>query len=445
MYKTILLVLITCLTLDSASAQLSSRTTELTISSKILGDERKLKIHLPKNYSEEKSYPVIYTTDGGFDNYEIAQGYIDILSIPSADVLPPSILVGIIHNDRSNELRAFGSYKGRQFIQHIEQELVPFIDSTYSTSGFNTMIGHSDGAEFNHYLMTSKNNSFRGFVSMSTAFNEDMKPAIAQFYANYAGDHIYHFIANGTRDIAPRKAAGNSIDSLYQLTSNKNISFKKQTFKADHQSLTSVSLLVGLQFIFQDYRNLENYTSIIDFRENYMNTINDNYGIDLEYNFADLDQFLIDIIARKDVDEYHYWVEFVNENNLVYGGKMDYVSMAWNYFDMELYGKTIEFMNKAIEEFDAINPIAFYNLLARASSEAYINENRTSEAVTFLERSRAVLPERYYLNMSYRIANFSLTNGVDTQKGRDALEYCKIHFKKNRLFSMDDLRALEQK
>ena len=118
--------------------------------------------------------------------------------------------------------------------------------------------------------------------------------------------------------------------------------------------------------------------------------------------------------------------------------------MAWNYFDMELYAQTITLMNKAIEEFNTINPTIFYNLLPTAQ-EAYVIENRTSEVVSFLERSRAVLPKPYYLYMSYRIANFSLTNGVAIQKGKEALAYCKTHFKKNRLFSMEDLRALEQK
>ena len=43
----------------------------------------------------------------------------------------------------------------------------------------------------------------------------------------------------------------------------------------------------------------------------------------------------------------------------MFGGKMEPVNMAWNNPDLGLYTKTKEFMNKAIEEFDLINPIVF--------------------------------------------------------------------------------------
>jgi len=446
MYKTIFLILITFLAINSVKAQSSSRTNEIKISSKILNEVRTIKIHLPEGYSEEKVYPVIYATDGSFDIFDIAKGYIDILTMPSTNVIPPPILVGIVHKNRSNELRAFGNWDGKQFIQFIEKELVPYVDSTYSTSSFNTMIGHSDGAEFNHYLMTSKGNPFRGFISLSPAFNEDMKPEIAQYYTTYDKAKLYQFVANASRDIASRIAAGNSIDSLYQATANKNISFKNQTYKADHESLMAIALLDGLQFIFQDYRNRESYSSIVDYGENYLQTLKNRYGIDAEYKLYDIDQFLTDIIERKDIEEYQYCINLINENNLVFGQKMDPVNMAWHYSDMEFYSKTIESMNKAIEEFDSPNiyPNVFY-LHVNTAQNAYIKEGRTSEVVSFLERCRAVLPERYYLRMSYRIAHFSLNNNVDTRSGREALDYCKKNFKENKLFSMDDLTILEQK
>lgn len=47
------------------------------------------------------------------------------------------------------------------------KEVIPYINSKYSTSNFKAIYGHSNGAEYNHYLMFEKDNPFDAFINIS--------------------------------------------------------------------------------------------------------------------------------------------------------------------------------------------------------------------------------------------------------------------------------------
>ena len=74
------------------------------INSKFMGSKHMIKIDLPDNYSPKKKYPVIYITDGGTDNFDVARGNILALSLSSYQIIPESILVGVVHKNRNEEL-----------------------------------------------------------------------------------------------------------------------------------------------------------------------------------------------------------------------------------------------------------------------------------------------------------------------------------------------------
>ena len=134
------------------------------INSKLFGDKRMLNIYVPENYSPDKKYPVIYLTDGSGTNFPAVKGYVSAFSQPNFKLIPQSIVVGVVHKSRNEELYNQGN--GKYFTEYLLNEVVSYIDSTYNTSGFNVMIGHSNGAEFNHTLLVKEDNPFRGFISL---------------------------------------------------------------------------------------------------------------------------------------------------------------------------------------------------------------------------------------------------------------------------------------
>lgn len=434
------MAILACMCVHSILGQSDNAT---IIESKLLGEERKIKVHLPQDYDEDELYPVIYMTDGETKNFDIARNYVDMLSLPDYDVIPRCILVGITQEDRFSELDPYRGPSGRNFRKFIFQELVPYIDSMYAASGFNVIIGHSDGAEFNQHILLEQSNPFRGFISISTNFNADVRDELSEFFDNYNKDLIYYFLANGKRDAYMRVDAGNEFDSIYKTSPNPRIKFKKESYNAGHRGLVPISLVDGLTHVFSDYNNLALYPTIKEYKENYLADLMKNYGIQGSYSFYDIDIYVTDILDNKKVKEFEYAVNLINENNLFLGRQLDPVNLGNSYFSMDMYPKTIEYFNKAIEDIENVGASFFYQNMHRAIS-AYEAEDRLADAIAFYEKSRKHLPEKYTLYINYRLAKFAIENKVEEPKGRKALEYCKANYRENKLFSMDDLVALEK-
>ena len=266
-YKYLIITLLLFYSVNNQSQKLEELK---TIYSKVLNEKRDIKVLLPNNYSIENKYPVIYITDANY-NFEIAFNY--LTQLIKSNSIPKTILVGIPQKNRGNELDVFWSEHGIKFKNFVFTEVITFIDKKYSTSGFNTIVGHSDGAEFNHLLMIEKNNPFRGFINVSENLNNDVSNEISKFFKTYTGDRLYYFIASAKYDSPDRITAGKIIDKKYSESKNTNILFQNKLYRADHQNVLSKSLIDGILFIFQDYRNLDSYKNFKDYTENYKNNI----------------------------------------------------------------------------------------------------------------------------------------------------------------------------
>ncbi|MEO8413976.1 MAG: alpha/beta hydrolase-fold protein, partial [Ginsengibacter sp.] len=114
----------------------------ITINSKILKEMRTAWVYNPGNKNESKTYPVIYVLDGEshFRSVVAMVGYLS-----DANVIPPMIVVGILHLNRMKDLtptiedtigdsRGENSGGGENFISFIKNELFPDIESKYSTA-----------------------------------------------------------------------------------------------------------------------------------------------------------------------------------------------------------------------------------------------------------------------------------------------------------------------
>ena len=409
------------------------------LKSKYYPDEEKvLKVFLPKNYNNNNKYPVVYITDAGTPNFEVALSYINQLM--ENNVIPKIILIGIEQNNRSSELDIFWGENGKKFKNYLFEEIIPYINSNYSTSDFNTIIGHSDGAEYNHLLMLEKNNPFRGFINMSTNLNNDVSNEIEEFFKKTNKKIFYYFISNGKYDSEDRILAGNKIDSLYKVTRNESIKFLKKDYRADHQNLVPNSMLDGISFIFQDYRNLDKYSSFKEYSQNYQSEINQLYGFTPILEENDIGFYFGKILDEKNIEDYEYLINFINENNISF--VINSLDRANHYFYMKQYPQAIKFWNKTINEFENINPRVFYFNFSKAV-DAYLVEKDPKGAIDFLEKSKKLLPE-YNLEFDYFIAKTSIENSVEVKKGKNALKNCNSNYKENRYFNRMNLKNLKK-
>jgi predicted alpha/beta superfamily hydrolase len=158
----------------------NGNTVQTTLHSTILDEDRRLIIHLPRNYTQDttRKYPVMYVLDGTSQDDHTA----DKLGVFSdAGLVPAAIVVGL-PNTRGNrerdqtppfmrrnvddETSPYGA--GDKFLSFIEKELIPFIDGNYRTSGERTLTGNSRGGLLVLYSLIEKPVLFQARFCYST-------------------------------------------------------------------------------------------------------------------------------------------------------------------------------------------------------------------------------------------------------------------------------------
>jgi len=142
---------------------LKGKMIKLDFDSKIFKSKRKVHVYLPPNYNTHENYPTVYFHDGSFFvNEANIQIILDNL-IGQQKIRP---LIAIFDNPviRGKEYR-----NGVDFRNYLKDELIPYVDKTYSLKSTNrnrAIIGSSRGGLSAIYLAHSLNEfSFCGALS----------------------------------------------------------------------------------------------------------------------------------------------------------------------------------------------------------------------------------------------------------------------------------------
>ena len=409
------------------------------LNSKYLDDNQSFKIYLPDNYSSTKKYPVLYFTDSDYSpNFELLVQYYKQLE--AFEIIPECILVGVMQQNRNKELDVFYTENGKNYKNYLFNELIPFINSNYYVSGFNTLIGHSDGATYNHILLTESNCPFDGFISLSANLFNNQLSSIDDYLKSYNKNRkLYYFLANGTFDDTGRFDSGKAIETVFFKYKLQNINFENKIYNADHNNLVAKSLLDGIQFIFKDYRGINNYKDFYDFSTNYENNIINNYGIKPIFFNNDIDYFFGKILEDKDAAQYENLISFCQERDLFATNSID---RANHYFAMDNYAKCIEYWNKSLESIHLLEKRVFYYNFKKALI-SFDKLKQFKEKIVFLEKCNTILNE-YKLEFWYFIAKTITENNLKTYNSKKYINYCKINYIENRYFTLKDLENLSK-
>ena len=151
------------------------------IHSVILSENRILNIYLPPEYDGKNSmrYAVIYLLDGSADEDFIhVSGLVQFNTFPWVNRIPKSIVVGIANVDRRRDFTIPTSVLDDQekyptaghsdrFIQFIEKELQPYINSKYKTTASKTIIGESLGGLLATEILLKRPSLFDHYIIIS--------------------------------------------------------------------------------------------------------------------------------------------------------------------------------------------------------------------------------------------------------------------------------------
>ena len=187
-----------------------------SIQSKILGEQRKIWVHVPDGSANQK-YPVVYLLDGD-GHFSSVVGMIQQLSSINGNTMcPKMIVVGIPNTDRTRDLTpthidadpammmdsAFAktSGGGENFIAFMEKELMPYIEAKYPTAPYKMLIGHSFGGLTVMQTFTHHTDLFNSYICIDPSMWWDKEKLLKQTQQalaekKFEGKSLYLGIAN---------------------------------------------------------------------------------------------------------------------------------------------------------------------------------------------------------------------------------------------------------
>ena len=234
-----------------------------TIFSTVLGENRDVIVHLPRNYFHDslKIYPVMYVLDGTSQDQHTTDK-IEILS--AGDIIPAAIVVGL-PNTRGNRNRDYvppfmrtniddpNSVYGaaNNFLTFLKKELIPFIDNNYRSSNVRTISGNSAGGLFVLYALYEQPALFQARFCYSTPvwrFDSLMVKKMREFLQSSPASldgFLYMSVGENETD----RIKGGFDLMILTLKANRKKNFKwsaNYTPYSDHQDNALISTSRGL-------------------------------------------------------------------------------------------------------------------------------------------------------------------------------------------------------
>ena len=181
--------------------------------SKLLGETRQIFVHQPNGFwgmdEAMGNLPVVFVLDGESQFLHTVSTVDFLSSAPLGnDLIPRSIVVGIPNTNRNRDLTPIKGIiandsttltitgGGEKFLDFITDELIPFIDSKYSTSTHRTFIGHSLGGLMTFEALLRKREYFDNYISIDPAlgfadgaYMEEILDTFAQ--SELSAEHLF--------------------------------------------------------------------------------------------------------------------------------------------------------------------------------------------------------------------------------------------------------------
>lgn len=254
----------------------------ITIASTVLNESRGIYVHYPKGDTSTpgEGYPVLYLMDGE-SHFEMLCQYTDYLSRWDVNMIPKMIVVGIVNTKRTRDLTPTESiinYFGKpdtstvswmkpsggneQFLQFIQKELMPYVETNYPTKAFTILAGHSFGGIASINCMLTHPNFFNAYIAISPSFWWDdeyvLKLADKQLKKGSAlNKSLFFSDANeGITDASTFHVNTSKFNSLLMNKALKGFNFSYNYYPSEtHMTEPLPAYYDALRFIFKNWKS----------------------------------------------------------------------------------------------------------------------------------------------------------------------------------------------
>jgi predicted alpha/beta superfamily hydrolase len=229
----------------------------IILNSDILQEERDIQIFLPTNYEENlKKYPVLYVIDA--QRYFL-NGIVFQQNLTWQEIVPDFIVVGI-DTDVVKRRHLFYN-ESSKFIQFLEKELIPEINSKYKTLNEQFYFGWEMAAGLGVEICATKPSLFNGFLLASpTHISRDRLEMVIRTLKNNTKHDLKLYAVLGTVENWATESMS-SLDSIFRTNSSNNIQWKYNlSDKENHYTTPLTTLNEGLKLFFSDFGPIRFYS-----------------------------------------------------------------------------------------------------------------------------------------------------------------------------------------
>lgn len=253
----------------------------ITVRSELLGEERRVLIHLPAGYhGSTDRYPVLYLLDGG-GHFHHVTGITRFLA--PADRIPPMIVVGITNTDRdrdfkpaasvtrhTEELLPFGGTittdaptagGADRFLRFLVEELGPHIEARYRAADFRLLVGHSAGGLFALNALLTRPSAFDAVLAISPSLWWDdaalVRQAAADGLPDFGPRTRFLYMAVGDEGGESLGRLGD-FAAILELADPEHLRWWYRIMPGEtHASVPHRGIYDGIETIFSDYATSE--------------------------------------------------------------------------------------------------------------------------------------------------------------------------------------------
>jgi len=369
-----------------------------SIYSDIIKEEQKFWVHVPNSplggeVTEDTKYPVLYLLDGDAHFYSVTGMIKQLSTVNGNDIVPEMIVVGLLNNDRTRDLtptnivEVFGdstfaktSGGGKNFLNYIERELIPYIEKNYPASSYRTFVGHSFGGLTVVDALVDRPDLFNNYVAIDPSLWWDDQELLKRANAvmsntTYSNKALYVGIANtmdqGMNIGVVEKDSTESTDHIRSILSfvkstealkDNGLHFKWKYYENDtHGSVPLITEYDALRFLFSWYSfkemdQLFNPNSPISFEE-MMNSIDLHYkNVSAHFEYETLpSESLINTLGYTSMGN-----KKLEMADSLFKMNIKNYPKSWNVYDS--YGELLMNLNKKEESIEmyeksiALNP-----------------------------------------------------------------------------------------
>jgi predicted alpha/beta superfamily hydrolase len=315
-----------------------------TFRSKILNEERKILVHLPKDYgTSSKTYPVLFVLDAE-GTHRYIQAITAIAFYSGVRRLPKMIVVGILNTDRIRDItpRKIEQYEhsggGDTFLEFIAAELIPYIKSKYRSAQYRILFGGSSAGMFTLYTLFNSPELFNAYIASRPALNSTddytwdseviLRKARNLFAGNSSLKKIVCIDYGGHEDALHDPKPIHELSTIFKIGAPEDFRWKiREIHESGYRS--AESLKDGLLSIFNGWYYPADSLYAHGFYgiENHANRLIEGFGYPIS---------VADLLAERDMLMFGH--RFLENNNTkealaLFNYAVTAYSNSWNAFD----------------------------------------------------------------------------------------------------------------